>query len=107
MLTHIDADTHALTINYPDYGTTDRNYGDLFDDLGDEDIITASEIGRDVIVADGEVYLFTMNDEGTLKREGTVTLEHISSLKDFIDPGNGNHTAFLKWYFNTPKSIEV
>ena len=32
----------VLTIQYKNYGKNGRNYGDLFDFLGDYDIITAS-----------------------------------------------------------------
>ena len=89
-----------LTIFYPKYGTKDRNYDSLFDFLGDYDIITASEIGKDTIVMSESVFLFTNDDEQTLKNDGYVSLTLISDLKSYIDKDNENHINFLNWYYN-------
>ncbi|WP_304065576.1 hypothetical protein [Pedobacter glucosidilyticus] len=89
-----------LKISYPNYGKDGRNYCELFDFLGDFDIITANEIGQDVIVMSEIVFMFSNFDEGRLKRESCIELEAISSLKEFVDAENPEHREFLEWYYN-------
>ncbi|MCA0362692.1 MAG: hypothetical protein LCH67_01495 [Bacteroidetes bacterium] len=89
-----------LKITFPDYGKDGRNYGELFDFLGDFDIITASELGQDVIVMSDTVFMFTNSDEGQLARNSYIELGQVCFLKDFIEPANAVHTDFLKWYKN-------
>lgn len=89
----------CLTITYKNYGDEERNYGELFDFLGDFDIVTGSEIGRDVIVMSGLIFYFTHQDEANLSRNGHVTLSEVCNLTDYIDKNNPEHISFLKWYF--------
>lgn len=88
-------DDKSLYIQYANYGDDGNNYGELFDWLGDKDIITASELGNDMIVHDGDVYLFTHQDEHILKREGSVTLKKEGTINEFDTDG-----SFSKWYYN-------
>ena len=90
----------TLKINYLNYGKKGRNYSELFDFLGNFDIITASEIGQDSILMDNDVFLFTSLHEVFLRNNSFVNVPKISSLKDFIDYKNEDHIAFLKWYEN-------
>lgn len=89
-----------LTISYPNYGNDGRNYCELFDFLGDFDIITANELGQDVIVMSEIVFMFSNFDEGRLAKDSCIELEAVSSLKEFADPTNQDHREFLEWYYN-------
>lgn len=89
-----------LTISYSNYGGENRNYCQLFDFLGDFDIITANELGQDVIVMSDIIFIFSSFDEGRLKRDGIVELEAMSTLQEFIDLENPDHYEFLEWYYN-------
>jgi hypothetical protein len=93
-------ETGILKITFPNYGKDDRNYGELFDFLGDFDIINANELGKDVILMSGVVFMFTNSDEGQLARKSYIELEQICSLKDFLEPSNSVHTDFSNWYSN-------
>ncbi len=90
----------TLEIHYDDYGNDGRNYGELFDFLGDYDVITASEIGQDVIVMNEIVFQFSHMDEGRLQKDKYVYLSEVSSLKDFIDFEDVQHVNFYKWYYS-------
>lgn len=89
-----------LTISFANYGKEGRNYCELFDFLGDFDIITANELGQDVIVMSEIVFMFSNFDEGRLKRSSSVELEAVCSLQEFVDPKNFDHSEFLQWYNN-------
>ena len=90
---------NKITIYYNGYGSKNRNYSELFDFLGDFDIITASEIDVDVIVRSGEVFYFSNLDEFTLKSTSKITLERVCLLENYIDKNNKDHVEFLKWYY--------
>ena len=90
---------NEIIIHYERYGSEHSNYGELFDFLGDYDIITASEIGQDVIIMSGEVFLFRFEDERKLQKTSTVTLKKICSLEEYIDKNNVDDLEFLKWYY--------
>lgn len=85
-----------ITIYYKEYGSNNRNYGELFDFLGNFDIITASEIDSDVIVMAGEVFYFSILDEFTLKETSKVTLKKVCFLEEYI---SSELIEFLKWYY--------
>lgn len=93
-----------LRINYENYGTYNRNYSELFDFLGDFDIITASEIGENVILFDSDVFYFTKNDEQKLKENGFVLLKKVSNIVDFIDFNDVEQETFYKWYMRIPET---
>lgn len=93
-----------LRINYENYGTSNRNYSELFDFLGDFDIITASEIGENVILFDSDVFYFTKNDEQKLKENGFVLLKKVSNIVDFIDFNDVEQETFYKWYMRIPET---
>lgn len=90
----------SLTITYPNYGKIGRNYGELFDYLGDYDIVNASEIGEDVVIMSEYVFLFTHNDEKLLSEKSIVTLKEVGKLNDFIELNNKTHLDFYNWYYN-------
>lgn len=94
-----DADD-VLTIRYANYGNEDRNYDALFDYLGDFDIITASEIGEDIIISNEEVYKFTKKNELALSINGFVKLDRISCLEEYLDMENESHKSFSEWFYN-------
>lgn len=96
----IEYRNNALTIHFRNYGDDGRNYGELFDFLGDFDIVTASEIGQDIIVMSDNVFQFTHSDECKLRRDSFVVLERECSLKEYIDKNDSNHLNFLQWYYN-------
>lgn len=87
-----------IHISYSNYGSEGRNYGELFDFLGDSDIITASEIGQDIILMANHVYSFSVQDEFKLKRTGKISLNKECSLEDYIEMDNPEHLEFLQWY---------
>lgn len=87
-----------LIIQYPGYGTEGRGYGELFDMLGDHDVITASEIGQDVVLMSGTVFRFTDADESTLEETGSVTLASECSLDEWLDLDEPAHVDFKSWY---------
>lgn len=89
----------SLEIHYDGYGTDGRNYGELFDFLGDFDIVTASEIGQDVIIMSGIVFLFSPFDESRLRDKNYVQLPEVGSLNTFIDLTNKDHIDFYNWYY--------
>jgi hypothetical protein len=89
----------TLSIQFAKYGQDGRNYCELFDFLGNYDIITANELGQDVIVMSEIVFMFSNFDEGRLKREYCIDLEAISTLKEFVDAENPAHQDFLEWYY--------
>lgn len=89
---------NILTIHYENYGQEERNYDSLFDFLGDNDIITASEIGQDVILMDDLVFFFTHNDESKLKENSSVELNVHSTLEAYIDLSNPKEKEFYSWY---------
>jgi hypothetical protein len=93
-----------LRINYADYGNENRNYDALFDFLGDFDIITASEIGNDVIIFDSDVFYFTKNDEQKLKENGFVLLQKVGFLANFINHDDDEQKSFYKWYMRFPET---
>jgi hypothetical protein len=95
---NIKYEDNQLIINYSNYGSESRNYGDLFDFLGDFDIVTASELGQDEIVMSGIVFSFTSQDEARLKRQGSVILTKELELAEYIERENNNHLEFLRWY---------
>lgn len=88
----------VLTIIYPNYMSINRKYGELFDWLGDMDIITASELGQDYICMDCIVFLFTDNDEYELMKNGKVSIKEIGALDTILDFSNKNHRDFYNWY---------
>lgn len=90
---------NSIIITYANYGNDGRNYGELFDFLGYFDIITASELGRDVILLDSEVYFFRDQDECKLRRDGVIELFNECLLEDYIEKDNPEHSAFLQWYY--------
>ena len=100
----IEYKDNLLRINYADYGFEGRNYDALFDFLGDFDIITASEIGQDVIIFDSDVFYFTNNDEKHLKENGFVILQKVSFVNDFIDHNDIEQLSFLNWYNRLPET---
>ncbi len=100
----IEYKDNLLRINYADYGFEGRNYDALFDFLGDFDIITASEIGQDVILFDSDVFYFTKNDEQKLKENGFVLLKKVSNIVDFIDFNDVEQETFYKWYMRIPET---
>lgn len=102
MMESVNYENGVLKIHYSKYGEEGRNYDELFNFLGDFDIITASEIGQDVIVLSGEVFLFTSMDEGILKRNSFVEIEKLCSLTEFIEKNNQDHIDFLNWYNYQP-----
>lgn len=87
-----------ILISYSNYGSKGRNYGELFDFLGDSDIITASEIGQSVVLMANSVYFFSIQDEFVLKRTGKISLSKECSLEDYIETDNPDHISFLQWY---------
>ncbi len=90
-------ETKEITIIYPNYESSDnRRRSDLFDFLGDEDIVIANEIHPDAIVMSGDVYFLSNEDEGVLHQTGEVTLSFHSTLEDYCD----SNDPFLKWYYN-------
>lgn len=90
-----------LTIRYAYYGQYEnRQYGDLFDWLGDFDIITASEIHRNYICMSEEVFVFSEDDEIHLEEYGEVKLNSIGFLDDILDLQNPHHLDFNNWYYN-------
>lgn len=89
---------NEILISYSNYGSEGRNYGELFDFLGDSDIITASEIGQDVVLMANSVYIFSIQDEFKLKRTGKISLSKECSLEDYIETYNPEHISFLQWY---------
>ncbi|MFN3850332.1 MAG: hypothetical protein ACK4NY_12935 [Spirosomataceae bacterium] len=91
-------ENEALLIIYPNYGKDSRNYGELFDFLSDYDIITASEIGDDVIVMSGIVFFFREYDEIELSKKGLVELKKFALLENFINFKDKCHLTFYKWY---------
>ena len=91
-------ENNILNICYSNYGAENRNYDALFDFLGDFDIVTASELGNDVIIMSNEVFNFSHQDEQKLRKNTFVELEKISSLNEFIDNNNEEHIDFMKWY---------
>ena len=93
-----------LRINYENYGDKNRNYDALFDLLGDFDIITASEIGDDVIIFDSDVFYFTKNDEQKLKENGFVILQKVDFLANFINHDDKEQKSFYKWYMRFPET---
>lgn len=95
---NIKYEDNQLIINYSNYGLENRNYGDLFDFLGDFDIVTASELGQDEIVMSGIVFRFTPQDEARLKQQGSVILTKELELTEYVNRENNNHIEFLTWY---------
>lgn len=91
-------DTNELTIIYPNYGSENRNRGELFDYLGDFDIIIANELHPDAIIMSGDLYLFSNSDEEILSRNGSITLGLYSTLDDFIDFEDNDQVSFYNWY---------
>lgn len=89
-----------LTIMYSHYMEEGRRYEDLFDWLGDNDIITASEIGEDCICMAGTVFRFTDADERVLMKNGIVSLQEAVPLEEYLDFQNEKHCCFYKWYNN-------
>lgn len=93
-------DTNELTIVFANYGTPDRNRSELFDWLGDYDIIMANELHPDAIIMSGDIYHLTDLDEARLAKEGGVTLRFLSTLDDYIDFEDENEASFYNWYNN-------
>ena len=91
-------ENNILSIRYSNYGAENRNYDALFDFLGDCDIVTASELGNDVIVMSNEIFNFSHQDEQKLRKNAFVELEKISYLNEFIDNNNKEHIDFIHWY---------
>ena len=89
---------NILTIHYANYGQEERNYGELFDFLGDNDIITASEIGQGVILMNDLVFFFTHNDERKLKENSSIELNVHSTLEAYIDLSDPKEKEFYSWY---------
>lgn len=89
-----------IIITYHNYGKEGRNYGELFDFLGNYDIITASELGKDIITVEYDIYLFRDEDESDLRENGAVRLNFLSHLKDYINPEKENHRDFIRWFYN-------
>lgn len=89
---------NEILISYSNYGSEGRNYGELFDFLGDSDIITAAEIGQDVVLMANKVYSFSVQDEFILKRTGKISLSKECNLEDYIESDNPDHISFLRWY---------
>ena len=85
----------SITIHYQNYGEDGRNYGELFDFLGDSDIITASELGKDFVVCEGDIYLFTNSDERVLKEKGSVTIQKTGETTEDYEESN---QEFYNWY---------
>jgi hypothetical protein len=81
-------DTKALTITtYKQY-----KYSDLFDALGDVDVVQASEVHPDSIAFEGDLYSMNTSSVKELMNGGTVTLSFDEAV---IDCGYKN---FIKWY---------
>ena len=88
----------VLSIIYSNYGKNNRNYGELFDFLSDYDIITASEIGDNVIVMSDIVFFFTEYDEIELSKrlsEGQKALYFFWYLDAQVTNG-----GFIQFYWN-------
>ena len=96
----VSYDDGVLTIRYEKYGSENRNYDSLFDFLGDFDIITASEIGEDIIIMSEEVFKFTKKDELSLGINGFVKLDRICCLEEYLDMEDESHVLFNEWYSN-------
>lgn len=95
----VEYQNEILTIEFAGYGTGNINYNELFDFLGENDIITASEIGEDCILMSNELFLFTHKDEQILKDTGKVQLERKCTLRDWVVEKNiPLDNNFVKWY---------
>lgn len=88
--------TKEITIQYPDYGTEGRNYGNLFGWLSDFDVVTGSELGDDIILLDGLIYFLTSQKEIELARTGKITLSNQGHINDY----RKDNPDFYNWYYS-------
>lgn len=97
---HFDNETQSLEIIFKDYGQDHTTRSDLFDFLGDFDIIQANELHENAIVWGDSVFLFDNQLESELVKNGIVKIPKDSDLLDFIDLDIPNHRGFMVWYNN-------
>lgn len=92
----VEFEGNKITINYSNYGSDNKYYGDLFDWLSQFDIITASEIKEDCVIFSGKLLDFTHFDEMILAKKESVTLFIKEDLKNYKD----KNRDFYNWYYN-------
>jgi len=85
----INPTTNILTI------TTDKvsEYSDLFDELGEHEVVMANEVDADYIACEGLLYSLDVTSVRILMNGGEVEL---SMIEKVIDCGDED---FIKWYF--------
>lgn len=94
-----DAETMSITIVYPNYGEEGRGYGELFDWLGEHDVVTASDVSSDLIVMSDFCYEFTHQDEAELETEGSVTLSYVGTIDEQVEDADTEEAReYLEWY---------
>ena len=90
----------SFTIIYPNYGTKNRNLGNLMDWLDNFDIVTASELGGLEIIYNKDVYKFGLAEEFNLARFGKISLRRLDKLDNYLDLSCEEHVSFRNWYYN-------
>ena len=88
-----------ITIFYANYGSKNRNLGDLLDWLSDTvGIVQLNELYQNCVSDDcGNLFDFTNQDEILLAKNGKVVMEYSGeTLKDYKE----THGEVYKWFWN-------
>jgi hypothetical protein len=81
-------------------GMTEKDYNSFLDWLGDNDIVTAYELGRDSVCFQGDVYDFSEEQMWTLINTGQTSLNRIDSLENCVHTSCSSSKDYISWYYN-------
>lgn len=79
---------------------TEKDYNSFLDWLGDNDIVTAYELGRDSVCFQGDVYDFSEEQMWTLINTGQTSLNRIDSLENCVHTSCSSSKDYISWYYN-------
>ena len=88
-------ETKSLTIKSGGFKIENgEQYGEMWDLLGDFDIVQANEIKQDYLAFEGAVYELNDSDISKLSSTGGVVLEYLGTVEELADEN------FINWYYN-------